>query len=66
MVEALHIRASIVDGRTPCIYCIGPLIAEAERGGDGGVGGVARLAVEPEHRVLVLCQPETLLRGVAQ
>ncbi|RWR82326.1 UDP-glycosyltransferase 88A1 [Cinnamomum micranthum f. kanehirae] len=54
-VEALRSGACIVDGRTPPIYCIGPLIAEAERRGAGGAGCLDWLDSQPSRSVVFLC-----------
>ncbi|RWR77055.1 UDP-glycosyltransferase 88A1 [Cinnamomum micranthum f. kanehirae] len=63
-VKALRSEACIPDGRTPPVYCIGPLTAET--GGWSRMLGVARLAAEPKRRVLVLWELGGLLRAPAQ
>ncbi|KAJ8641531.1 hypothetical protein MRB53_018225 [Persea americana] len=65
-VEALGSGACIVDGWTPPIYCIGPLIAEAERGDGGGAGCLVWLDSQPSRSVVFLCFGSLGLFSAAQ
>ncbi|KAJ8637200.1 hypothetical protein MRB53_011467 [Persea americana] len=53
-VEALRSGACIPDGRTPPVYCIGPLTAEAEKR-EGGADCLEWLDSQPSRSVVFLC-----------
>ncbi|KAJ8629447.1 hypothetical protein MRB53_022770 [Persea americana] len=62
-IEALRSGACIPDGRTPPIYCIGPLISE---GGDGGAECLEWLGSQPSRSVVFLCFGSLGLFSAAQ